>query len=186
MWAAQHFPFEMPNRWMTSGGLGTMGYGLPAAIGVQVAHPDALVIDIAGEAVVQMTMQEMSTAVQYELPIKIFILNNERMGMVRQWQELLHGGRYAHCYSREPARFRQAGGGLWRQGHPVLGPGASSTTRSPRCSTKTGRCCSTAWSRSDENCLPMIPSGKPHNEMILPDFDEDIGDVIDAKGRELV
>src|SRR5688572_11986271 len=99
MWAAQHFPFEAPNRWMTSGGLGTMGYGLPAAIGVQVAHPDALVIDIAGEASVQMTMQEMSTAMQYELPIKVFILNNEYMGMVRQWQELLHGGRYAHSYS---------------------------------------------------------------------------------------
>ena len=99
MWAAQHFHFEEPNRWMTSGGLGTMGYGLPAAVGVQMAHPEALVIDIAGEASVQMTMQEMSTAVQYRLPIKIFILNNEYMGMVRQWQELLHGGRYSHCYS---------------------------------------------------------------------------------------
>ena len=99
MWAAQFFKFEEPNRWMTSGGLGTMGYGLPAAIGVQVAHPKALVIDIAGEASVQMTMQEMSTAVQYRLPIKIFILNNEYMGMVRQWQELLHGGRYSQCYS---------------------------------------------------------------------------------------
>ena len=99
MWAAQRFKFEEPNRWMTSGGLGTMGYGLPAAVGVQMAHPDALVIDIAGEASVQMTMQEMSTAVQYDLPIKIFILNNEYMGMVRQWQQLLHGGRYSHSYS---------------------------------------------------------------------------------------
>ena len=99
MWAAQRFHFEEPNRWMTSGGLGTMGYGLPAAVGVQTAHPDALVIDIAGEASVQMTMQEMSTAMQYDLPIKIFILNNEYMGMVRQWQELLHGGRYSHSYS---------------------------------------------------------------------------------------
>ncbi len=99
MWAAQFFKFEEPNRWMTSGGLGTMGYGLPAAVGVQLAHPDSLVIDIAGEASVQMTMQEMSTAVQYDLPIKIFILNNQYMGMVRQWQELLHGGRYAHSYS---------------------------------------------------------------------------------------
>ena len=99
MWAAQRFHFEEPNHWMTSGGLGTMGYGLPAAVGVQMAHPDALVIDIAGEAIVQMTMQEMSTAVQYDLPIKIFILNNEYMGMVRQWQELLHGGRYSHSYS---------------------------------------------------------------------------------------
>jgi acetolactate synthase-1/2/3 large subunit len=96
MWAAQRFKFEGPNHWMTSGGLGTMGYGLPASIGVQVAHPDALVIDIAGEASVQMTMQEMSTAMQYDLPVKIFILNNQYMGMVRQWQQLLHGGRYSH------------------------------------------------------------------------------------------
>ena len=99
MWAAQFYRFEEPNRWMTSGGLGTMGYGLPAAVGVQLAHPGSLVIDIAGEASVQMTMQEMSTALQYDLPIKIFILNNEYMGMVRQWQELLHGGRYSHSYS---------------------------------------------------------------------------------------
>ena len=99
MWAAQYFHFDEPNRWMTSGGLGTMGYGLPAAVGVQMAHPDSLVIDIAGEASVLMTMQEMSTAVQYDLPIKIFILNNEYMGMVRQWQELLHGGRYSHSYT---------------------------------------------------------------------------------------
>ena len=99
MWAAQFFRFEEPNRWMTSGGLGTMGYGLPASVGVQLAHPNSLVIDIAGEASVQMTMQEMSTAVQYRLPVKIFILNNEYMGMVRQWQELLHGGRYSESYS---------------------------------------------------------------------------------------
>ena len=99
MWAAQFFGFEEPHRWMTSGGLGTMGYGLPAALGVQVAHPDSLVIDIAGDASVQMTMQEMSTAVQYELPIKIFILNNQYMGMVRQWQQLLHGNRLSHSYS---------------------------------------------------------------------------------------
>ena len=116
MWAMQRFKFEEPNHWMTSGGLGTMGYGLPAAVGVQMAHPDALVIDIAGEASVQMTMQEMSTAVQYDLPIKIFILNNEYMGMVRQWQQLLHGGRYSHSYSEGAARFRQAGGSLWRGG----------------------------------------------------------------------
>ncbi len=99
MWAAQFFGFEEPHRWMTSGGLGTMGYGLPAAVGVQVAHRDSLVIDIAGDASVQMTMQEMSTAVQYELPIKIFILNNQYMGMVRQWQQLLHGNRLSHSYS---------------------------------------------------------------------------------------
>ena len=99
MWAAQHYKFDKPNRWMTSGGLGTMGYGLPAAVGVQVANPDKLVIDIAGEASVLMTMQEMSTAVQYKLPIKIFILNNEYMGMVRQWQELLHEKNYSESYT---------------------------------------------------------------------------------------
>src|SRR3954468_20525646 len=99
MWAMQRFKIEEPNHSITSGGLRTMGYGLPASLGVQMAHPDALVIDIAGEASVQMTMQEMSTAVQYELPVKIFILNNEYMGMVRQWQQLLHGGRYSHSYS---------------------------------------------------------------------------------------
>ena len=105
MWAAQFFGFEEPHRWMTSGGLGTMGYGLPAAVGVQVAHPDSLVIDIAGDASVQMTMQEMSTAVQYELPVKIFILNNQYMGMVRQWQQLLHGNRLSHSYSEAMPDF---------------------------------------------------------------------------------
>ncbi len=99
MWAAQFFKFEDPHHWMTSGGLGTMGYGLPAAVGVQMAHPKALVVDIAGDASVQMTMQEMSTAVQYRLPIKIFILNNQYMGMVRQWQQLLHGNRLSESYS---------------------------------------------------------------------------------------
>ena len=105
MWAAQHFHFEKPNRWMTSGGLGTMGYGLPAALGVQIAHPEALVIDIAGDASVQMTMQEMSCAVQYEAPIKIFILNNQYMGMVRQWQQLLHGNRLSHSYTEAMPDF---------------------------------------------------------------------------------
>jgi acetolactate synthase I/II/III large subunit len=109
MWAAQYFGFEKPNRWMTSGGLGTMGYGLPAAMGVQIAHPDALVIDIAGEASILMNIQEMSTIAQYRLPVKVFILNNEYMGMVRQWQELLHGGRYSESYIRLAARLREAG-----------------------------------------------------------------------------
>ena len=105
MWAAQHYKFNKPNRWMTSGGLGTMGYGLPSAIGVQVANPDKLVRDIAGEASVLMTMQEMSTAVQYKLPIKIFILNNEYMGMVRQWQELLHEKNYSESYTAALPNF---------------------------------------------------------------------------------
>ncbi|MBN9303920.1 MAG: acetolactate synthase 3 large subunit [Devosia sp. 67-54] len=185
MWAAQHFPFDLPNRWMTSGGLGTMGYGLPAAIGVQVAHPEALVIDIAGEASVQMTMQEMSTAVQYGLPVKIFILNNERMGMVRQWQELLHGGRYAHSYSESLPDFVKlaeayGGHGIKCDNPADLDAAIREMIDSPKpvlfdCLVE-----------KHENCLPMIPSGKPHNEMILPDFAGDVGAVIDAKGRELV
>ena len=132
MWAAQFYQFQEPNRWMTSGGLGTMGYGLPAAVGVQLAHPDSLVIDIAGEASVLMTMQEMSTAVQYDLPIKIFILNNQYMGMVRQWQELLHGGRYCAFLHRGAARLRQARRGLSRARHPLRRIRANSTRRSAR------------------------------------------------------
>ena len=119
MWAAQHYHFEKPNRWMTSGGLGTMGYGLPAALGVQIAHPDSLVIDIAGDASVQMTIQEMSTAVQYEAPIKIFILNNQYMGMVRQWQQLLHGNRLSHSYTEAMPDFVMLARGLWRPRHPL-------------------------------------------------------------------
>lgn len=185
MWAAQHFPFEMPNRWMTSGGLGTMGYGLPAAVGVQVAHPDALVIDIAGEASVQMTMQEMSTAVQYGLPIKVFILNNERMGMVRQWQDLLHGGRYAHSYSESLPDFVKLaeayGGKGIRCSDPALLDDAIQEMLD-----YDGPVLFDCLVEKHENCLPMIPSGKPHNEMILPDFEDDIGAVIDEKGRQLV
>ena len=184
MWAAQHFPFEEPNRWMTSGGLGTMGYGLPAAVGVQVAHPDALVIDIAGEASVQMTMQEMSTAVQYRLPIKVFILNNERMGMVRQWQDLLHGGRYAHSYSQSLPDFVKLaeayGGKGIRCEDPALLDGAIAEMLA-----YDGPVLFDCLVERDENCLPMIPSGKPHNEIILPDT-ANIGSIIDEKGRMLV
>jgi len=185
MWAAQHFPFEMPNRWMTSGGLGTMGYGLPAAIGVQVAHPDALVIDIAGEASVQMTMQEMSTAVQYELPVKIFILNNERMGMVRQWQELLHGGRYAHSYSESLPDFVKLAEAYGGVGIKCGDPAKLDDAIAEMINVKRPVLFDCLVEKH-ENCLPMIPSGKPHNEMILPDFKGDVGKVIDAKGRELV
>lgn len=183
MWAAQYFHFQAPNRWMTSGGLGTMGYGLPAAVGVQVAHPDALVIDIAGEASVQMTMQEMSTAVQYNLPIKIFILNNEWMGMVRQWQQLLHGERYSQSYSEALPDFVKlaeayGGLGLRAQTPDELDDAIAEMINSPKPVLFDCRV------TRDENCYPMIPSGKAHNEMILP------GDTahadIDEEGKMLV
>ena len=185
MWAAQFFRFEAPNRWMTSGGLGTMGYGLPAAVGVQLAHPGALVIDIAGEASVQMTMQEMSTAVQYGLPIKIFILNNEWMGMVRQWQQLLHGERYSHSYSESLPDFvklAEAFGALGlRAEHPDE---LDDKIREMIASDKPVLfdCRVT----KDENCFPMIPSGKAHNEMILGDAGVDLDTVIDDEGRIMV
>jgi acetolactate synthase I/II/III large subunit len=185
MWAAQFYKFEEPNRWMTSGGLGTMGYGLPAAIGVQMAHPEALVIDIAGEASILMNMQEMSTAVQHRLPVKIFILNNEYMGMVRQWQELLHGGRYSESYSQSLPDFvklAEAYGGVGiRCSDPAeLDDAILRMIDTPRpvifdCLVDKA-----------ENCFPMIPSGKAHNEMILGDACEDIGSVIDAEGKMLV
>ncbi|MHA6690120.1 acetolactate synthase 3 large subunit [Devosia sp. A449] len=184
MWAAQHFHFDQPNRWMTSGGLGTMGYGLPAAVGVQVAHPDALVIDIAGEASVQMTMQEMSTAVQYRLPIKIFILNNERMGMVRQWQDLLHGSRYAHSYSESLPDFVKLAEAYGGKGIRCSNP-AELDAAIAEMLDYDGPVLFDVLVEKDENCLPMIPSGKPHNEIILPDT-ANIGDIIDEKGRALV
>jgi acetolactate synthase-1/2/3 large subunit len=184
MWAAQHFHFDKPNRWMTSGGLGTMGYGLPAAVGVQVAHPDALVIDIAGEASVQMTMQELSTAVQYRLPIKIFILNNERMGMVRQWQDLLHGSRYAHSYSESLPDFVKLAEAYGGKGIRCENP-AELDAAIAEMLDYDGPVLFDVIVEKDENCLPMIPSGKPHNEIILPDT-ANIGSIIDEKGRALV
>ena len=184
MWAAQHFHFDKPNHWMTSGGLGTMGYGLPAAVGVQVAHPDALVIDIAGEASVQMTMQELSTAVQYRLPIKIFILNNERMGMVRQWQDLLHGSRYAHSYSESLPDFVKLAEAYGGKGIRCENP-AELDAAIAEMLDYDGPVLFDVIVEKDENCLPMIPSGKPHNEIILPDT-ANIGDIIDEKGRALV
>ena len=182
MWAAQRFKFEQPNHWMTSGGLGTMGYGLPAAVGVQTAHPDALVIDIAGEASVQMTMQEMSTAVQYELPIKIFILNNEYMGMVRQWQELLHGGRYSHSYSEALPDFVKMADAFGCVGLRATKPQELDDKIREMISVRRPVLFDC---RVDpmENCYPMIPSGAAHNEMILtPD---DGGEVSEA-GKMLV
>ncbi len=184
MWAAQHFHFNQPNRWMTSGGLGTMGYGLPAAIGVQVAHPDALVIDIAGEASVQMTMQEMSTALQYNLPIKVFILNNEYMGMVRQWQELLHGGRYSHSYSDALPDFVKLAEAYCGHGIRCEDPAKLDSAIDEMINVNKPVIFDCIVSK-EENCFPMIPSGKPHNEMILPDT-ANIGSIIDEKGKVLV
>jgi acetolactate synthase-1/2/3 large subunit len=185
MWAAQFYRFQQPNRWMTSGGLGTMGYGLPAAVGVQIAHPGSLVIDIAGDASVQMCVQEMSTALQYDLPIKIFILNNEWMGMVRQWQQLLHGERYSHSYSSSLPDFvklAEAYGGVGlRAEHPdELDAKILEMIDTPRPVLFDCRV------ERTENCFPMIPSGKAHNDMLLGEDSRDIGSVIDAAGRGLV
>jgi acetolactate synthase-1/2/3 large subunit len=187
MWAAQHYGFEHPNRWMTSGGLGTMGYGLPAALGVQIAHPDALVIDIAGDASVQMTMQEMSTAVQYNAPIKIFILNNQYMGMVRQWQQLLHGNRLSHSYTEAMPDFVLMGQAYGCHGIRCDKPADLDDAIQEMIDVKKPVLfdCRVA---ALANCFPMIPSGKAHNEMLLPDeaTDEAVANAIDAKGRALV
>jgi acetolactate synthase-1/2/3 large subunit len=185
MWAAQFYRFEEPNRWMTSGGLGTMGYGLPAAVGVQMAHPDSLVIDIGGDASVQMTMQEMSTAIQYDLPIKIFILNNEWMGMVRQWQQLLHGERYSHSYSAAMPDFvklAEAYGGVgFRAEHPdELDDKIREMIEVKKPVLFDCRV------TKEENCFPMIPSGKAHNEMIMAEESRDLGSIIDDAGKRLV
>ncbi len=185
MWAAQFLRFEEPNRWMTSGGLGTMGYGLPAAVGVQVAHPDALVIDVAGDASIQMTMQEFSTAIQFRLPIKIFILNNEYMGMVRQWQQLLHEERYSHSYSDSLPDFvklAEAYGGVGlRAEHPD-----ELDAKILEMINTDGPVIFDCRVTKEENCFPMIPSGKAHNEMLLADDARDLGSVIDDAGKRLV
>ncbi|MEM7198198.1 MAG: thiamine pyrophosphate-dependent enzyme, partial [Pseudomonadota bacterium] len=184
MWAAQHFHFEKPCRWMTSGGLGTMGYGLPAAIGVQLAHPDALVVDIAGEASILMNMQEMSTAVQYRLPIKIFILNNEYMGMVRQWQELLHGSRYSESYTEALPDFVKLAEAYGATGMRIHKPSELDEGIKEMIATP-GPVIVDVMVDKAENCLPMIPSGKPHCEMILPDTAL-AEKQIDARGRQMV
>lgn len=189
MWAAQYFKFEEPNRWMTSGGHGTMGYGLPAAVGAQLAHPKALVIDIAGEASIQMMLQEMSTALQYNLPIKVFILNNEYMGMVRQWQELLHGGRYSHSYSESLPDFVKLAEAYGGVGIRCDNP-ADLDAKILEMINSDKPVIFDCIVDKTENCFPMIPSGKAHNEMLLNDYlDEtggDIGSVIDEKGKMLV
>jgi acetolactate synthase I/II/III large subunit len=187
MWAAQFYGFEEPHRWMTSGGLGTMGYGLPAALGVQVAHPDSLVIDIAGDASVLMTMQEMSTAVQHRLPIKIFILNNQYMGMVRQWQQLLHGNRLSHSYMESLPDFVKLAEAYGCVGIRAEQPHEldDAIERMIEVDAPVIFDCRVA---NLENCFPMIPSGKAHNEMILPaEADEAaVSGAVSAEGKVLV
>ena len=184
MWAAQHYKFNKPNRWMTSGGLGTMGYGLPAAVGVQIAHPDKLVIDIAGEASVLMTMQEMSTAVQYNLPIKIFVLNNQYMGMVRQWQELLHEKNYSESYSEALPDFVKLAEAYGCKGIKVQKPNELDE-KIKEMVDHNGPVIFDCQVDPNENCFPMIPSGKPHNQMILGPKDKE-DNKITGKGKALV
>lgn len=183
MWAAQHYKFDKPNRWMTSGGLGTMGYGLPAAVGVQIAHPGKLVIDIAGEASVLMTMQEMSTAVQYKLPIKIFILNNEYMGMVRQWQELLHEKNYSESYTAALPDFVKLAEAYGCIGIRANKPDELDGKIEQMLSVNKPVIFDCVVDK-EENCYPMIPSGKPHNQMLLGKQDEE--DKISEEGKVLV
>jgi acetolactate synthase-1/2/3 large subunit len=183
MWAAQYLGFEDPNRWMTSGGLGTMGYGFPASIGVQIAHPDALVINVAGEASWLMNMQEMGTAVQYRLPVKQFILNNERLGMVRQWQELLHGERYSHSWSDALPDFVKLAEAFGAKGIICSDP-ADLDDAIMEMLAYDGPVIFDCLVEKHENCFPMIPSGKAHNEMLLGEADTQ--GVIDAKGSVLV
>jgi acetolactate synthase-1/2/3 large subunit len=168
MWAAQFLGFEAPNRWMTSGGLGTMGYGVPASVGVQIAHPESLVINVAGEASFMMTMQEMATAVQYRLPVKQFILNNERLGMVRQWQELLHGERYSHSYSEALPDFVKMAEAFGCKGIKCSDP-ADLDDAIREMLAYDGPVIFDCLVEKHENCFPMIPSGKAHNEMLLGD-----------------
>jgi acetolactate synthase-1/2/3 large subunit len=185
MWAAQFYQFQEPTRWMTSGGLGTMGYGLPASVGVQLAHPDSLVIDIAGEASVLMTMQEMSTAVQYDLPIKIFIINNQYMGMVRQWQELLHGGRYSHSYTEALPDFVKMAEAYHAHGIRCTHPGELDDKIREMIEVDKPVIFDCVVDPA-ENCFPMIPSGRAHNEMLLGDATTRVEDAVTEKGKMLV
>jgi acetolactate synthase-1/2/3 large subunit len=185
MWAAQFYHFQEPNRWMTSGGLGTMGYGLPASVGVQLAHPRSLVIDIAGEASVQMTMQELSTAVQYRLPIKVFILNNSYMGMVRQWQELLHGGRYSESYSEALPDFVKLAEAYHAVGIRCDKPGDIDHAIKEMIDVD-GPVVFDCIVDQAENCFPMIPSGRAHNEMLLGDAVGKLEDAVTEEGKVLV
>jgi acetolactate synthase-1/2/3 large subunit len=170
---------------MTSGGLGTMGYGLPASVGVQLAHPDSLVIDIAGEASVMMTMQEISTAVQYDLPVKIFIINNKYMGMVRQWQELLHGGRYSHSYSEALPDFVKLAEAYHAHGIRCERPADLDAKILEMIEVKRPVIFDCVVDPA-ENCFPMIPSGRAHNEMLLGDAAVSVEDAATEAGKMLV
>ncbi|MDA7430181.1 acetolactate synthase 3 large subunit [Primorskyibacter aestuariivivens] len=183
MWAAQYLGFEDPNRWMTSGGLGTMGYGFPASIGVQIAHPKSLVINVAGEASWLMNMQEMGTAVQYMLPVKQFILNNERLGMVRQWQELLHGERYSHSWSEALPDFVKLAEAFGAKGIICKDPDSLDDAIMEMIEYD-GPVIFDCLVEKHENCFPMIPSGEPHNKMLLGEASTK--DAIGAKGAVMV
>ncbi|HEX3502582.1 MAG TPA: acetolactate synthase 3 large subunit [Xanthobacteraceae bacterium] len=185
MWAAQFYQFQEPKRWMTSGGLGTMGYGLPAAIGVQLAHPNSLVVDIAGEASVLMNMQEMSTAAQFGLPVKIFILNNQYMGMVRQWQELLHGGRYSHSYTEALPDFVKLAEAYHAHGIRCDNPDELDDKIREMIDVPKPVIFDCVVDPA-ENCFPMIPSGRAHNEMLLGDAATRVEDAVTEEGKMLV
>ncbi|HEX6958354.1 MAG TPA: thiamine pyrophosphate-dependent enzyme, partial [Ferrovibrio sp.] len=186
MWAAQFYKFDKPNRWMTSGGLGTMGYGLPAAIGVQIGNPGKLVVDIAGEASILMNIQELGTAAQYRLPVKVFILNNEYMGMVRQWQELLHGGRYSESYSDSLPDFVKLAEAFHGVGLRCTSPADVDATIKEMIKIDRPVVVDMCVDKA-ENCFPMVPSGAAHNEMILPDHrDSDPEPTVSEEGMALV
>ncbi|WP_422028964.1 acetolactate synthase 3 large subunit [Roseovarius sp.] len=184
MWAAQYLGFNDPNRWMTSGGLGTMGYGFPASIGVQMAHPDALVINVAGEASWLMNMQEMGTAVQFRLPVKQFIMNNERLGMVRQWQELLHGERYSHSWSEALPDFVKLAEAFGAKGIQCKDP-TELDDAIMEMLEHDGPVIFDCLVEKHENCFPMIPSGEPHNKMLLGE-NASTKDAISSSGAVLV
>ena len=185
MWAAQFLKFEEPKHWMTSGGLGTMGYGLPAAIGVQIAHPEATVIDVAGEASILMNIQEMSTAMQYRLPVKVFILNNQYLGMVRQWQELLHGGRYSESYTASLPDFVKLAEAFGGVGLRATRPSEVDGVIKAMLTSDKPTIVDVAVDQA-ENCFPMIPSGAAHNEMLLGPEDKQTGGSVSEEGMVLV
>ena len=184
MWAAQYMTFDQPNRWMTSGGLGTMGYGLPAAMGVQIAHPKALVVDISGEASFLMNMQELSTISQYQLPVKILILNNFYMGMVRQWQELMHGGRYAESYMSSLPDFVKLAETFNMVGLRATKPDEVDDVLNEMIKINSPVICDVHVD-PEENCFPMIPSGAGHNEMLLGPNDK-VANPLSEEGMVLV